>query len=215
MLQVYGGDRALAEAHRLRELHRSIKGIDARGRRYQALDPSAYAWVHLSIFDTALAVQRWFGVPLEAGEEVQFYAEWLSLGQVLGLRPQDMPATLLEFRAYLDRMVSERLEENQSVRDLLATLAGRGVPPPHWLVPAPLWAPLRPSIGRHLTRATVGTLPPVLRQRLGLRWTTADQRALTRLGAITRTLGPRLPVALRYHPTAARAIRRARSNATL
>ena len=57
------------------------------------------------------------------------------MGRVLGLRPRDMPATLPEFRVYLERMVRDRLEDNQSVRDLLASLSGRGVPPPHRLIP--------------------------------------------------------------------------------
>jgi uncharacterized protein (DUF2236 family) len=210
MTQVYGGDQATVEARRLRELHRTIRGVDAQGRRYHALHPEAYAWVHLSLFDTTVAVQRWFGAPLTPAEEVQLYSEWLRLGRVLGLRAQDMPASLPEFKTYVDRVVRDRLEDNQSVRDLLASLSGREVPPPHRLVPMAVWAPLRPWLGRLQTRATIGTLPPVLRQRLGLSWTPADQRALGRLARTVRTLAPRLPLAVRYHPTAARAIRRAR-----
>lgn len=210
MAQVYGGEEALAEGRRLRELHRTIRGVDADGRRYHALSPEAYAWVHLSIFDTALVVQRRFGVPLTAIEEVQLYDEWLRLGRVLGLRPRDMPATLPELNAYVEGMVRDRLEENESVRDLLTSLTGRGIPPPHRLVPVAAWAPLRHWLGRIQTRATIGTLPPALRQRLGLSWTAADQRSLDRVGAAVRTVVPRLPVAVRYHPTAARAIRQAR-----
>jgi uncharacterized protein (DUF2236 family) len=43
-------------------------------------------------------------------------------------------------------------------------------------------------------------VPPVLKQRLGLPWTAADQRTLDRLGAVSRSVAPRLPVVLRYHP---------------
>lgn len=210
MAQVYGGEEALAEGRRLRELHRTIRGVDAGGRRYHALSPEAYAWVHLSIFDTALVVQRRFGVPLTAIEEIQLYGEWLRLGRVLGLRPRDMPATLPELNAYVEGMVRDRLEDNESVRDLLTSLTGHGIPPPHRLVPMAAWVPLRHWLGRIQTRATIGTLPPALRQRLGLSWTAADQRSLDRVGAAARTVVPRLPVAVRYHPTAARAIRRVR-----
>jgi uncharacterized protein (DUF2236 family) len=211
MLQVYGGEQALAEGRRLREFHRAITGTDAGGRRYSALNPEAYAWVHLSIYDSTVAVQRWFGVPLTGAEEARLYDEWLRLGRVLGLRVRDLPPSLPEFRTHFERMVGERLEDNRSVRDLLASLSGRQVPPPHRAIPLPAWAPIRPWLGRLLTRATVGTLPPVLRRRLGLPWTEADERALSRLGAVCRAVVPRLPVAVRYHPTAAREIRRHRA----
>jgi uncharacterized protein (DUF2236 family) len=110
----------------------------------------------------------------------------------------------------VDGMVRDRLEDNRSVRDLLASLSGRAVPPPHRLVPAAVWAPVRPWLGRIQTRTTVGTLPPILRQRLGLSWTPGDQRSLERVAAVARTVFPRLPLSLRFHPTAARAIRQAR-----
>ena len=42
MTQIYGSERAVAEGPRLQELHRGIKGVDAQGRRYSALNPEAY-----------------------------------------------------------------------------------------------------------------------------------------------------------------------------
>lgn len=211
MVQVYGGgERAAAESRRLRELHRTIRGVDDRGRSYQALSPEAYAWVWLSIFDTAVVVQRLYAVPLTEAEEARLYAEWRTLGRVVGLRPGDMPATTAGLRAYVEEMVRDRLEDNRSVRDLLASLSGHSIPTPHRLLPSPLWAAVRPWLGQVQTRATVGTLPPPLRERLGLAWTPADRRALDRVAALTRRVFPLLPLSLRFHPTAAHAIRQAR-----
>ena len=44
---VYGGPQAAGEAgRRLRALHRTIRGVEAGGRRYSALEPEAYAKKH-------------------------------------------------------------------------------------------------------------------------------------------------------------------------
>src|SRR5437763_9032721 len=47
---IYGGPVAARyEADRLRTLHRRFHGVDEAGRRYHALDPHAYAWVHATL----------------------------------------------------------------------------------------------------------------------------------------------------------------------
>jgi uncharacterized protein (DUF2236 family) len=51
MAQVYGGEHAVEEGRRLREMHRDIKGVDAKGRRYSALNPDAYLWVHATAYE--------------------------------------------------------------------------------------------------------------------------------------------------------------------
>src|SRR5689334_3011751 len=50
LLWIYGGQAALEESRRLRELHRSIKGFDDDGRPYHALQAEPYAWVHGTVF---------------------------------------------------------------------------------------------------------------------------------------------------------------------
>ncbi|MEO3870347.1 oxygenase MpaB family protein [Nonomuraea sp. B12E4] len=49
---------------------------------------------------------------------------------------------------------------------------------------------------------TVGTLPPAVRAKLGLRWTARDERRLRRLGHAVAMLTPRLPERLRFMPIA-------------
>ena len=43
---VYDGPRADATGHKVRDFHRDIKGVDAAGRRYHALDPDTYWRAH-------------------------------------------------------------------------------------------------------------------------------------------------------------------------
>ena len=207
MTQVYGGADAAAESLRLRELHRTINGIDDQGRPYRALDPEAYWWVHATIFETVLADHARFGRPLALSEQVRFYDEWKALGRLLGVPPAQMPGDLAGFWSYYEAMLSERLEDNEAIRDVLDALGGNGTPPPPgWLGPDAAWLPVRTVLGFILFRVSVGTLPPVLRQRLSLPWTATDERALSALAAFARAAVPAIPVRWRYHPVAARAI---------
>ena len=43
----------------------------------------------------------------------------------------------------------------------------------------------------------VGLLPPVLRERFGLRWTTAQELELNALSAASRAAGPLLPASVK------------------
>jgi uncharacterized protein (DUF2236 family) len=210
-VQLFGGPAALEEAERLRRLHRGIRGTDFRGERYQALDPEAYAWVHLSNFDTLLAGTRWFGPSLTRDEREQLYAEWRQTGHVLGVRDDRMPADLDAFRAYVRHMVSSTLTDNETVRTLLSSLELKGVEPPPWpLFPAPLWPVLRPLGRSFLHDVTVGTLPTPLRQRLGLPWSLVDRRRLQAAAILVRAATTPLPDRVLHYPMGARARREAR-----
>lgn len=46
---VYGGDQAVAAGRRVRELHGRFQGVREDGRRYHALAPDAYAWLHATL----------------------------------------------------------------------------------------------------------------------------------------------------------------------
>jgi len=211
-LQLFGGEAASVEASRLRELHRSMTGIGFDGLAYRALDPEAYAWVHLTNFDTTLAYHRWFGPSLGRSEQEQLYGEWRRVGLVLGVRDHRMPSDLAGCRAYVRDMVSSTLVDNETVHALLASLSLSGVaPPPGWL-PAPVWRALRPLGGSFLRDATVGTLPGALRDRLGLRWGTLDRSRLQAAAALIRTVSAPLPDRLAQYPAGARARSAARQH---
>ncbi|WP_181776703.1 oxygenase MpaB family protein [Amycolatopsis pittospori] len=206
--QVFGGREAIAEAERLRELHKTIKGVDHHGERYHALNPEAYWWVHGSTFWTTVRMQDVFVRPLSHKEKRRLYAEWRQLGLLLGLREHHMPSYLEAFEEYFDDVVANRLEDNHTVRELLESISMRDTPPPPWwFLPETLWRPVRPAGGNVLTLCAIGLLPSALRERLSLKWTDADERRLRRLAAVTRTAGKRAPDRLRLYPKAYRAQR--------
>ncbi|GAA2963848.1 oxygenase MpaB family protein [Streptomyces enissocaesilis] len=205
-LWVYGGEAAAEEGRRLRRLHRTIRGTDAHGRRYHALDPAPYSWVHATGFPCYRHALRYLVRPLTGAEERQLYAEWLRVGRILGIDDRDMPQTVEEFWPYYRRMLADELEATVVVRELLATDArvpapDRG-PLPVRLVLRALWPVLLPPLARFRAFLTLGYLPPDARRALGLEWSDAQERRLRRFSRVVRTLVPLLPERLRYLPLA-------------
>jgi uncharacterized protein (DUF2236 family) len=78
-------------------LYRGTKGD---GRRYSALEPEAYAWVHATLLETFIRANASFCQPMSAAELDRFYREYRSLGRLIGVREQDLPANWPQFGAY-------------------------------------------------------------------------------------------------------------------
>jgi uncharacterized protein (DUF2236 family) len=205
-VQLFGGAGAVDEAERLRALHGSIRGTGFDGVPYSALNQGAYAWVHMSNFDTLLTFDRFIAKQMHPDEREQLFAEWRQAGRVLGIRDEHMPSDLTELKAYVRDMITDTLTDNPTVRDVLATLHMRHIGPPPWrMFPEPLWRALRP-LGRSVLRdTTVGTLPEVARQKLQLSWSESDQRRLRALALVVRTASAPVPDVVLQYPLARRA----------
>lgn len=118
---VYGaGSGAHAEGARLIEAHREIKGVDARGDRYHALNPEAHAWVHLTLAKFMVDTAHWFGTPLTPSEKDQMWTEFRSVGLALGVKDHHMPQDWAGAQRRFGEVLRDRLEANQS------TFAGDG-----------------------------------------------------------------------------------------
>ncbi|WP_328445973.1 oxygenase MpaB family protein [Amycolatopsis sp. NBC_00438] len=189
-IYVYGGPAgARVEASRLRELHRGFTGV-ADGRRYSALNPAAYAWVHATLVKVPVDAQRFFGHPLSTSELEEYYAQMCDIGRLLGVREQDLPPDWAAFERYYDEMVSA-FAPNPTITTLFETI--RTVRKPvRWLPDS--WWRLHARAQMFLLRAT---LPPELRARLGLQWTAADQRRFTRFARWVRLVSLPIPAWLR------------------
>jgi uncharacterized protein (DUF2236 family) len=194
-LLIYGGREAAAMGRRLRDMHKTIKGRNPDGSRYSALEPEPYAWVHATLIEGAIAAHLRFVGPLTSAEIQRFYSEYLPLGRLVGVRPDDLPADWPEFQRYVDRMISQRLERNETVDAVLETMS-QPAPPPVPVV-AGLWPLLKVPPAEVLHVATVGLMSPQLRRRLGIPWSRAREAELRVLGAAARAAGPILPQQLR------------------
>ncbi|MEU7577226.1 oxygenase MpaB family protein [Streptomyces sp. NPDC041068] len=215
LLWVYGGEAAAAEGRRLRALHRTIQGTDTRGRRYHALMPAHYGWVHATGFPVYRHAQKYLGRPFTEAQERQLYAEWLQVGRILGIHDRDMPQTPEEFWPYYRKVLADEIELTAVAEELTAT--DRPVPPPDRgpralrLLFRALWPLLLPPLARFRRFVTIGLMPPEAREAIGLPWTAAQERRLRRFGRAVRTVVPLLPERLRYLPIAHRARTRHRA----
>lgn len=181
---VYGGpDGAAAESRRLRKLHTLIRGIDKNGERYHSLDPSAWTWVYATLVRASLDAQVRFGKELTRATVDEYYRGARELGLVMGIREKDLPADWDAFLAYFDATVESKLVDTESARNVLAFLSE--LPRP-FFVPGFLWRPLSRPIASVVRLVTAGTLPEVVRSRLGLSWTERDTKRLTRFTRLVR-----------------------------
>jgi uncharacterized protein (DUF2236 family) len=209
LAQLFGGPEAVAEAARLRRMHRGIAGTGFDGAPYRALDEEAWAWVHVVNGDSVLMFVDRFATPFGAADRERFWTEWRQVGAVLGIPGSAMPADVAGLRATVDGAAATVLGDNPTVRVLLDTLRLRAVPSPARLLPGPVWRALAPLGAGLLHDTTLGTTPPALRARLGVTWSPADERRLERIATAARTTGPLLPDRILHYPAATRARRAA------
>lgn len=193
-LLVYGGSRTPAVGRALRGMHRSIRGVDPQGRRYHALEPRAYAWVHATLAHTMVGAHDRFGRPFTADQRERFWVDWRGLGRLLGIRERDLPADWAGFEAYRDQMIATELEDNDVVRAVMRTLAAR-IPPPG--LSRRIWGAARLPAAHTMELATVALLPPAARSRLNLDWSAAQEAQMRVLGTVTRAMTPAMPRGVR------------------
>ncbi|HEX7308872.1 oxygenase MpaB family protein, partial [Lentzea sp.] len=197
------------ELARLERLHRRMQGTDGYGRPFDAGDTTARAWVHLTLYEAVLTMQRLGGEPLSPEETGRFYDEWRRLGQEFGLSADDLPATPEEFQAYFDHVVTDVLEDNTTVRDLLSGSVYRLPVPPGLPIPELLWAPVRYAVVTAAVQATAVTLPAAYRERLRLTTVPGLGLLVDGLHQSVRLVFDLLPKPWRYMPLAAASIRAA------
>lgn len=190
---VYGGpDLAWSVGRRVREMHKAIKGELPGGGRYHALEPGPYAWVHATLIESILRAHDLFGLDLTPDEKEEMYSDWLRLGRFVGVRDGDLPADWASFGPYFDEMVEGTLMRTQAAEDVLEALDNPTAPPVR-LIGDRAWKVLSPIPSRVAKLATTGSLPPVLRERLGLAWGPKQQRRFTRLCRVSKAARPLMP----------------------
>ncbi len=190
-LLVYGGQEGAAAGQRLRALHKEFRGTREDGKRYYALEPEAYAWVHATLLESYVAGHERFGRPMSAEQRERFYTEYRGLGRLVGVRDGDLPEDWAGFRAYFERMMREELVRTESVDRVLRAVRGGARPPIP--LPGPVWRTITFPAQRAMWLGGLGLMAPYLRERLGVSWTRTDDTAFRSLGRVSRSLTPVLP----------------------
>ncbi|MEA2347972.1 MAG: hypothetical protein QOG62_1759 [Thermoleophilaceae bacterium] len=188
-------DDAEGVAARMRAMHKTIKGVKPDGTRYHAMEPEAFTWVHATLVESMAAANQAFAKPLTLTELDRFYYEMRGVGALYGVRERDLPEDWKGFMEYYDWMIDERLENNDSVQDVLATM---GKPArPHRAIPKGLWNFASRPASKALWVGTMGLIPARLRERFGAEWTAGDERILRVMKSTARGVDPVVPDSLR------------------
>ncbi len=202
------GDSAEAEraSRRLRGVHRRVKGTVTDGRTagaaYDAADHDLLLWVWATLVESALLMYTRYVRPLAVADVEAYYEEQKRFLAACGAPAESAPATFADFMAWYDHMVEEVLEVTPAAREVADSI----------LRPRQLPLPLRPVFDA-LNLATVGLLPPALREGYGLGWGPQRERLLGASTAVVRRLMPALPSLVREMPSARAAGRRLREAA--
>jgi uncharacterized protein (DUF2236 family) len=184
-------------------MHRRVRGKTparygpiAKGTAYAASDPELGLWVLATLADSALIYyERIFGALMDSERE-RYWLEYRRVGELLGLPPGSMPATVTGLREYVDGRlgdgslwISDERRE-QTVRMILE--------PPFSGWQRAAVTPLNEAI----KLVSTGLLPAAIRDLFGFSWDPARE-ALLRSALVQLRVGTRFwPDTVRLHPAA-------------
>ena len=149
----------------VRIAHRNVRGVSSRSRPYRASAPELAAWVHNTLTESFLVAYREYGPGLTAGEADRFVSEQARIGKMMGAEP--LPGTAAELHLWIRSHPA--LGESPGMEAALGFLRRPPIPPPQ-------------RLGfRLLMDGAVATVPPELREVLGLRIKPGARAAATTL----------------------------------
>ncbi|HXE45590.1 MAG TPA: oxygenase MpaB family protein [Conexibacter sp.] len=199
-------ENAIDAARHLRVVHAHVHGTVEAGSRagetYDATDPDLLTWVWATLVESALLIYTRYVGPLRVADVDAYYAEQKRFLVACGAPADCAPETFAQFMHWYDDAVEHVLEVTPAARDVAAAI----------LRPRRLPLPLRPLYDA-LNLATVGLLPPTLRERYGLGWGPQRERLLAAQTGAIRRLMPLAPALVRELPSARSAERRLRDAA--
>lgn len=198
---VFDGDRAPVTGTEVRDYHVDIKGVDAQGRRYHALNPDVFYWAHATFFVGTLIVADWLCGGIGEAEKRRLFDEHITWYAMYGMSMRPVPATWEDFQTYWDHMCREVLEDNKATRDVL-DLTTLPKPPFAQALPSWLWAAQRKVVGPFFVWLTVGLYEPPVRELLGYTWSARDEWLHRRFGKLVGLVFTVVPRRYRKHPRA-------------
>ena len=195
-------DRAAAQ---LKRAHGPVKGERPDGVAYRAWDPDLLLWVWATLVDSSVLVYTRYVAPLSARDLATYYAEQQRFAVMCGVPEGHWPSTWPRFTQWFEEWVRDECAVTDDSRAIAASVLDPRMP--RVLKPA-----ARPAV-ELLRLATVGLMPPVLRERYGLSWGPRREQVLNASTGAVRRLLPLLPGLLREFPPARTAERRVRAAA--
>lgn len=164
----FGESRTTAEAaDMLVRIHSKAIGVDpVTGDDYDANDPAAQMWIHLTAWHSILYAYEKYGPGrLSADEEAAYWADCAKAAELQTLDPADVPRTREGIREYFDQMRPQLINSDIARRAMAHLLHAEVILPPT-LPPA-----LRPGalvVTAFLRRGTLATMPRWMRELGGV-----------------------------------------------
>jgi uncharacterized protein (DUF2236 family) len=188
--------KARASLEQVKNVHRRIHGIISPaesvslGTPYDALDVELLLWVHATLIDSAMVAYDLFVKRLAHDEKARYYDDSKNLAHLFEIPETLVPASLVDFNRYMDRMLGG---SEIAVGPTARALAKEILRPRPWVLkPA---APL-------FRLVTVGLLPERLRKAYGLGWNKRKEKMFRSFAKGVRGLLPVVPGPLRIVPNA-------------
>ena len=207
---VFDGERAPQTAAEVRDYHVEIKGVDAQGRRYHALNPDVFYWAHSTFFMGTITVAERFCGGITEAEKRQLFDEHKQWYALYGMSMRPVPETWEDFQAYWDHMCRNVLEDNAATREVLA-LENYGKP---WFfnwMPDWVFRPMqRYTVAPMMRWLCIGLYDQSVRDLLGFNWTRRDEWLHRRFCALVRVTFALVPERYRKHPRPRAGLDRAR-----
>lgn len=198
---VFDGDRAPMTGAEVRDYHVNIKGVDARGRRYHALNPDVFYWAHATFFVGTMIVADWLCGGISDDERRQLFGEHKTWYAMYGMSMRPVPQTWEDFEVYWDHMCHEVLEDNKATRDVLDLTTLPKPPFAQW-IPDWMWALQRKMVAPFFVWLTVGLYDPPVRELLGYTWSAREAWLHRRFGRLVGAVFAVVPRRMRMHPRA-------------
>jgi uncharacterized protein (DUF2236 family) len=146
---------ALAAAAWVRKIHVHVRGVDPEtGLPYSAEDPALLLWVHAGMVDSVVEVAQRYGRPLDAADADLYVAQMVRFAEIVGVPPEQVPATVTSLRAYLESV--ELRQATPAAKEAIGVV----------LQPPDLDAEMR-DLWHDLGQVAVGTLPAWAREMYG------------------------------------------------
>jgi uncharacterized protein (DUF2236 family) len=185
--------RARAMSERVAARHRKVGGAVSSGiggpRTYSAFEPDLLLWVLATLIAAAVKGYELVHGELPMARKEAFYRDMCRFGTYFGIPQSLAPNGWSAFDAYYKSMVEGDLLGSHWMCGELA----RGVVHPHDTVGTAIF-------GRALDFVAIETLPPKVRDRLGLKSTAWSRLRMWLARRALPRVFPALPPKLRFYP---------------
>ncbi len=209
---VFDLDKGERMGKMIRDYHTNVKGFDATGHRYHALNPQLFADTHLTFVDGVFDVaDRYDEHDLTYAEREQLYAESVSWYHQYGVSDRHLPKNYADYKQRSDELADTYVLTDTARRALEFAVKGK-LPRPN-VVPRAAWSilgvPAKPATN-FAGSLIVSGLPEQVRDKYKkeIPYTSADKVQVQLFEVAVRNGWNKLPGYIRYPEAAYQAFRR-------